>query len=162
MSAKRWALHRIYLPRIANAPAVLEAYVNFMSALSHGALDPKLREQLAVTVAGFNGCNYCASAHVFLGGKAGIDKDEMLANINGKSSDRKIQAAIDFARALMEQRGKVGDADLKAVRAAGFNDEEVVEILAHVALNTFTNYFNETALTEIDFPAVNINAVKTV
>jgi len=146
----------------ANAPAALEAYVNFMSALSHGALDPKLREQLAVTVAGFNGCNYCASAHVFLGAKAGVDKAELLANINGKSSDSKIQAAIDFARALMEQRGKVSDADLEAVRVAGFNDEEVVEILAHVALNTFTNYFNETALTEIDFPVVNINAVKTV
>lgn len=145
----------------ANAPAALEAYVSFVTALSHGVLDPKLREQLAVTVAGFNGCNYCASAHVFLGGKAGVDKAELLANINGKSADNKTQAAINFARALMVQRGKVSDADLQAVRAAGFNDEEVVEILSHVALNTFTNYFNETASTEIDFPVVSISDIKT-
>jgi alkylhydroperoxidase family enzyme len=62
----------------------------------------------------------------------------------------------------MEQRGKVSNVDLQAVRSAGFKDEEIVEILSYVALNTFTNYFNETALTEIDFPAVNINGVKTV
>ncbi len=143
----------------ANAPAALEAYLNFNTALTGGVLDKKLREQLAVTVAGFNGCNYCASAHVFLGGKAGVDRAELVANSKGHSSDDKTQAAINFARALLEKRGKVSDDDLAAVRAAGFSEEEIIEILAHVALNTFTNYFNETAQTAIDFPAFDINAV---
>ena len=143
----------------ANAPAALEAYLNFNSALSTGVLNKQLREQLAVTVAGFNGCNYCASAHIFLGGKAGVESTELVANSKGHSSDSKTQAAISFARALLETRGKVADQDLAAIRAAGFSDEEVIEILAHVALNTFTNYFNETALTAIDFPAVDLQTL---
>jgi uncharacterized peroxidase-related enzyme len=143
----------------ANAPAALEAYLNFNTALSGGVLDKQLREQLAVMVAGFNGCNYCASAHIFLGGKAGVDRTELVANSKGHSSNSKTQAAISFARALLEKRGKVEDQDLAAVRAAGFSDEETIEILAHVALNTFTNYFNETALTAIDFPAVDLKTL---
>ena len=143
----------------ANAPAALEAYLNFNTALSSGVLDKKLREQLAVTVAGFNGCNYCAAAHVFLGGKAGVDRAELAANSKGYSGDSKTQAAINFARALLEQRGKVSDDDLIAVRAAGFTEEEIIEILSHVALNTFTNYFNETALTTIDFPVVDLKTL---
>jgi len=143
----------------ANAPAALEAYIHFNTDLSHGVLDKQLREQLAVTVAGFNGCNYCASAHIFLGGKAGVEKAELVANAKGHAGDGKTQAAITFAHALLEKRGKVSDDDLAHVRAAGFSDEEVVEILAHVALNTFTNYFNETALTAIDFPAVDLKTL---
>ena len=143
----------------ANAPAALQAYLNFNAALGGGVLDAKLREQLAVTVAGFNGCNYCASAHVFLGGKAGVDREELVANSKGQSSDGKTQAAISFARALLEKRGKVSDEDLAAVRAAGFSDEEIIEILGHVAMNTFTNYFNETALTSIDFPLFDVKTV---
>lgn len=142
----------------ANSAAALEAYLGINNALANGVLEPTLREQLAVTIAGYNGCNYCASAHVFLGGKAGIERDELVANSKGKSADAKTQAAIDFARALLEKRGKISNEDLSAVRAAGFSDEEVIEILAHVAMNTFTNYFNETALTAIDFPVFDVNA----
>lgn len=142
----------------ANSAAALEAYLGINNALANGVLEPTLREQLAVTIAGYNGCNYCASAHVFLGGKAGIERDELVANSKGKSADAKTQAAIDFARALLEKRGKISNEDLSAVRAAGFSDEEVIEILAHVAMNTFTNYFNETALTAIDFPMFDVNA----
>lgn len=142
----------------ANSAAALEAYLGINNALANGVLEPTLREQLAVTIAGYNGCNYCASAHVFLGGKAGIERDELVANSKGKSTDAKTQAAIDFARALLEKRGKISNEDLSAVRAAGFSDEEVIEILAHVAMNTFTNYFNETALTAIDFPMFDVNA----
>lgn len=142
----------------ANSPTALEAYIKLMTTLSGGVLEAKLKEQLAVTTAGFNGCNYCASAHVFLGGKAGVSREELVANSKGQSFDAKTQAAISFARVLLEKRGKVNDADVAAVRAAGFSDEEIIEILAHVAMNTFTNYFNELALTEIDFPAFDVNA----
>ncbi len=143
----------------ANAPAALEAYLGMMNALAHGVLAPPLREQLAVTVAGYNGCNYCASAHVFLGTKAGVEREELVANSKGRSADPKTQAALAFARALLDKRGKVSDDDLAAVRAAGFQDEEIIEILAHVAMNSFTNYFNETAKTAIDFPVFDLTAV---
>lgn len=139
----------------ANAPAAMEGYLNLNGALSGGKLDGKLRESLALTVAGFNGCDYCASAHTFLGDKAGINKAELEANLKGQSSDVRTQAALTFATKIMATRGHPSEADLNAVRDAGFGDEEAIEILAHVALNTFTNYFNETFAVEVDFPVVS-------
>ncbi len=139
----------------ANAPAALEGYLNLNGALGKGVLSPKLREQLALVTAGYNGCNYCASAHTYLGGKAGIDEAELTSNLEGRSSDGKTQAALTFATSLIEKRGRVSEAEVKAVRSAGFSDEEIIEILAHVALNSFTNYFNEAFQTEIDFPVIN-------
>lgn len=144
----------------ANAPAALDAYLAFNTSLSQGALNAQLREKLALVTAGFNGCNYCASAHVFLGDKAGIDNEELKSNLQGKSQDVRDQAALTFALQLIEKRGRVDETELQAIRAAGFSDEEIIEILAHVALNTFTNYFNEAFQTEIDFPKVDINQIK--
>lgn len=100
----------------AHAPAALTAYLGMINTLADGVLDPRLREQLAVTVAAYNGCNYCASAHVFLGGKAGVGRDELVANSKGQSADGKTQAALNFARALLENRGNVSDDTLASAR----------------------------------------------
>jgi uncharacterized peroxidase-related enzyme len=139
----------------ANAPAALEGYLNLNGALSGGKLNPQLREKIALTTAGFNGCDYCASAHTFLGEKAGIEADELAANLKGQSIDAKDNAALAFAHRIIKERGRVSEDDVQAVRKVGFSDEEIIEILSHVALNTFTNYFNETFKTENDFPAVS-------
>ena len=143
-----------------NAPAALEGYLGLMGALSKGKLDPKLREQLAVVTAGYNGCNYCASAHTYLGDKAGVAKGELAQNLEGRSSNSKTQAALTFATKLVAQRGHVSDADLQAARDAGFGDEEIIEILAHVAMNTFTNYFNEAFKVDVDFPLVSTDRAR--
>ena len=139
----------------ANSPAVLESYLAQVKALSGGALSPGLREQIALTVAGENNCNYCASAHTYLGGKAGVPPDELARNLVGRSDEEKTEAALVFARAIVESRGHIQDADLKAVREAGYSEAEITEIIAHVALNIFTNYFNHIAETEVDFPFVS-------
>lgn len=139
----------------ANSPAVLESYLAQVKALSGGALSPGLREQIALTVAGENQCNYCASAHTYLGRKAGVAPDELAKNLLGRSDEVKTGAALVFARAIVESRGHIQDADLKAVREAGYSEAEITEIIAHVALNIFTNYFNHIAETEVDFPFVN-------
>ena len=142
---------------MANAPSVLEGYLNFNGALSGGKLTPQLREQIALVTAGANGCGYCASAHTYLGDKAGIKKEELTSNLSGHSSDAKTQSALNFARKLIDARGTVSESDIQSVRNEGFDDEQLIEILAHVALNTFTNYFNEAFKTEIDFPKVDID-----
>ncbi|MAI61060.1 MAG: peroxidase [Micavibrio sp. TMED27] len=140
---------------MANAPAALEGLLGLNGALSGGALNPQLREKIALVTAGQNGCDYCASAHTFLGDKAGIEADELASNLKGQSIDAKDNAALIFASQLIENRGRVTENDVQTVRKAGFNDEEIIEILTHVALNTFTNYFNEAFQTENDFPAVS-------
>lgn len=140
---------------VANSPAALEGYLALNGALSKGHLDAKTRERIAIAVAEINGCGYCLSAHSYLGKNvAKLDDEEITANRSGASNDIKADAAVQFAVKLVRERGHVGDADLDAVKAAGFDDAQIIEIVLHVALNTLTNYVNEVAKTEIDFPVV--------
>ena len=111
---------------------------------------------LALAVAEQNACQYCVSAHTALGRKAGLDNDEMLANREGTSSDAKAAAALAFAHALVENTGDVTRAELDAVRGAGHDDAEIVEIITHVALNLFTNLIGKAAQVDIDFPKIEL------
>lgn len=146
---------------LANAPVALEGLLSLSGALAHGKLKAGVREQLALAVAGKNGCDYCASAHSYMAEHAGVTKEEQALSLKAHSSDKKTQAALTFASHLVEKRGHVSEADIAAVREAGFSTEEIVEILAHVALNTFTNYFNEAFKTTIDFPKVHAKEVRS-
>lgn len=139
---------------LANAPAVLEGFLGFGQALGQGTLPAKLREQIALTIAGANTCDYCASAHTAIGKKLGLDDAELTANLRADSSDPKTKAALTFARAINDREGFVTDEQLRAVREAGYDDQQIVEIFAETLKNVFTNYFNHLAETEIDFPVV--------
>ena len=140
---------------VANSPAALEGYLGLSAALGKGALPAPTRERIALAVAQLNGCNYCLSAHTYLGKHAaGLDDAEMTANRNGASNDPRADVAVRFAAAVTRERGHVGDADLRAVRDAGYDDAQIVEIVLHVALNTWSNYINEVGRTEIDFPLI--------
>lgn len=142
----------------ANSPAALEGYLGLNGALAKGALDAATRERIALAVAQVNGCRYCLAAHTYLGKNiAKLGDAEIAANRNGHSADPKADAAVSFARKVTLDRGAVTDADFAQVRAAGYSDAEIVEIVAHVALNTLTNYINEVFGTEVDFPAVPVS-----
>ena len=141
---------------VANSPAALEGYLGMSGALGKGALPAPTRERIALAVAQINGCAYCLSAHTYLGKNvAKLDDAEIAANRAGASNDAKADAAVRFAAKVTELRGKVSAEDVLAVRNAGYSDAQIVEIVQHVALNTWTNYINEVAKTEIDFPVVD-------
>ncbi len=138
---------------MAASPPVLEGYLGLSGALAqHGALSAKLKEQLALDVGEANGCDYCVSAHSFLGKKAGLSEKEVTDSRRGQSADPKTDILLRFARIVIDTRGQVTDADLSVVRAAGYDDAAIAETVAHVALNVFTNFLNNVAHTEIDFP----------
>lgn len=136
---------------MAQSSSVLDAYLGFGAALRAGRLPVSLHERIALAVAEFNSCDYCLSAHTALGRGAGLSNDELTASREARAVDPKATAALKFARAVVERRGDVRDQDLAVVRAAGYTDGDIAEIIAHVALNVFTNYFNRAAHTEIDF-----------
>lgn len=139
---------------VGNSPAALEGYLGLNGALGRGKLDAKTRERVALAVAEANGCDYCLAAHTFLGKNvAKLDEAEIAKNRAGGSSDPKASAAVHFASRVVAERGHVTDEDVRVVRAAGFDDAQIVEIVLHVALNTLTNYVNEVAKTVVDFPA---------
>jgi uncharacterized peroxidase-related enzyme len=137
---------------MANSPAVLDGYLQFSGALGKGSLSPKVREQLALALAQANGCDYCLAAHSAIGKAVGLTAEQVRDSRLGSAVEPKTDALLRFAVKVAETRGQVSDADLDEVRAAGFGDGAIAEVVAHVALNVFTNYFNNVARTDVDFP----------
>ena len=142
---------------LATAPAALDAYLQFGAALSTGSLDAKFREQIALVVAQANSCEYCLSAHSAIGKMVGLKPDEILASREAHAQDAKRNAGLRFAQTLVVQRGEVSDHTLAEVKAAGYTDGEITEIVGNVAINIFTNYFNHVARTDVDFPNVGVS-----
>jgi uncharacterized peroxidase-related enzyme len=139
---------------MANAPAVLDGYLALSGALGKGALSAKHREQIALTVAEANGCDYCLAAHSAIGKMVGLTAEQILDSRRGTSVDPKSDAVVRLARQLVEKRGRLAEADLDEAHRQGLDDAAVAEVIANVALNLFTNYFNHVAETDVDFPQV--------
>ncbi|MDQ0394934.1 carboxymuconolactone decarboxylase family protein [Labrys monachus] len=141
---------------IANSPAALEAFLGFCNALDKGGVDRLTRERVALAVAEANGSDYCLSAQTYRVRKAAIlDDAEITANRNGASNDIKADAAVRFAARLARERGQVGEADVEAMKRAGYSDADIVEVIATVAINVFANIINEALKTDIDFPRIS-------
>jgi uncharacterized peroxidase-related enzyme len=143
---------------MANSPAVLEGYLSFSGALAGGALDATLREEIALEVGEQNACQYCVSAHTAIGKMTGLSESEIDAARDARGNSPKRTAALKFAREIVAKKGRIADAEFDAVRNAGFMDVEIAEIIAHVALNVFTNYFNNVGGVEVDFPKIALRA----
>lgn len=139
---------------VANAPAALQSMWAAFGALGKGRLGARLGEQIAVAIANRNRCEYCLAAHTVLGGKAGASPADMAAAQLGQSDDPRTAAALEFALKVVQQRAQITDADVARLRSAGFDDGQIVEIMAHVALNLFTNYVNVALDVPLDFPRV--------
>ncbi|WP_293762092.1 peroxidase-related enzyme [uncultured Aquitalea sp.] len=140
---------------VANSPQALEGYLALSGALNRGTLPAQTRERIALAVAEINQCAYCLSAHSYLGKNlAKLDDAEILANRRGASTDAKADAAVRFAALIAHERGHIGPDALQAVKDAGYSEAQIIEIVQHVALNTWTNYINSVAATDIDFPEV--------
>ena len=137
---------------MANAQAALNGYLQLSGALGQGALPAKTREQIALAVAQANGCEYCLAAHTAIGKMSGLTADQIRDSRQGTAVDPKTDALVRFARKIVDAKGRVSGTDLQAVREAGHGDGAIAEVVAHVALNVFTNYFNHVADTDIDFP----------
>jgi uncharacterized peroxidase-related enzyme len=143
---------------VGKSPAALEGYLGLNSALGK-ALDVKTRERIALAVAQVNGCDYCLSAHTYLGSNlANLDAAELTANRYGRSNDAKADVAVRFANTVAETRGHVSAGDIAEVRTSGYTDAQIVEIVLLVALNFLTNLINNVADTDIDFPVVSARA----
>lgn len=140
---------------MVNSPAALKGYLRLSAVLSGGALDAVTRERLALVTAQYNECDYCLSVHTFSGAnQAGLSEEEILDARRGQATDPKTDAVLKFATAVLESKGGVTEEQFTAARAAGVTDEEIGEIVANVALNTLSNFYNKAVEVDIDFPVV--------
>ena len=136
------------------APAALDGYLAFSNALASGALNAKVREQIALTVAESNLCGYCLSAHTYIGGKLGLTTGEIADARRADANTDTTRAVLKLARSIVVKRGEVCDETLRDARTAGLTDGDIIETVANVAVNIFTNYVNHVAQTMVDFPEV--------
>ena len=158
-TVKKWLGGTPNLFRVAaQSPTTLEGLVGLFGALAKGKLDARSREAVALAVSEFDACDYCLSAHSALGKGAGLREDQIARARNADAEDPRLAAMLRFALLVTERRGHVSATDVATVRAAGASDGEILEIVANVALTTFTNYLNEVAATDIDFPVVKHHA----
>lgn len=141
---------------LAQSPAALAGYLGFRGALAGGVLSAQMRERIALLTAAINDCGYCVSAHSLRGAKAGLSNDQLCDTQRSRDVDPKIEAALQFADSIIQNRGVIADRDFTVVKTAGWSDEEIGEIVAHVALNIFSNYYNHVAQPELDFPAAAV------
>lgn len=139
---------------MAHSPALLQGYLGYSDALNQGVLSAAVREQIALAVAGENECDYCASAHTAMARGAGVSAEEATRNLRGEAADGRVAAILTFVRSVVKNRGHIDAAAVAVLRAQDVSDAELVEIIAHIGVNLFTNYFNHVVGTDIDFPRV--------
>jgi uncharacterized peroxidase-related enzyme len=145
-----------FLRVFANSPVALRAFLGLHGVANDGELDALTRERIALTLAQANGCQYCVSAHTAIGRKVGLTGDEIAAARAGDSEDSKAAVAVKFARSLVDRKGEVDTEELLELRAAGYTDAAIVEIIMHVGMNFLTNILGKSSRVEIDFPAVDL------
>jgi uncharacterized peroxidase-related enzyme len=143
-----------FLKILAQSPAAALAYLLAEGALAEGRLSGRQREQIALAVAEINGSKYCLLAHSLSGGHAGLTSAEIESARRAAAPEAKADRMLRFTQSMVLQRGEISDEDLGALRNAGFSDAEIIEIVANIALNIFTNYLNILSKTELDFPAL--------
>ncbi|WP_328349610.1 carboxymuconolactone decarboxylase family protein [Mycobacterium sp. NBC_00419] len=142
---------------MANSPGLLRSYLALSGAVSKGVLSGPVRERLAIATAQLNGCEYCLSAHTHFGATAAkLSAEELDSARRGRSQDAHVEALLTLSNAIAANAGDVDEADLAAARLGGVTEEEIGELVANLALNILTNYFNVLAKVDNDWPAVTL------
>ncbi len=141
---------------LAQAPVALNAYLSLSEGVTKGRLTAKQRESLALAIGQANSCQYCLSAHSLIAKGVGLDNEAVQAARKAEAADAVTDSLLKLAAKIVQQHGILADAEIAEAHAAGVDDGLILEVIAHVALNTLTNYTNHIAQTEIDFPVVTV------
>ncbi|MEZ2334700.1 carboxymuconolactone decarboxylase family protein [Mucilaginibacter sp. RCC_168] len=140
----------------AASPIAFNAWAALFSVMSK-ALDVKTRDSIGLAVSEVNGCNYCLTVHSYTAEHmAKLPADEIILARKGHAPDPKRDAAVQFARKVIETRGKVSDTDVAKVRNAGYSDANIMEIVGLVAMYSLTNFINNVSDPDRDFPPVTL------
>lgn len=133
--------------------AILQADAGVLGASS---LSKQEQETIKVIVSVVAGCDYCVAAHSLLGKLAGL-KPEVLQHLRSgqPTGDAKRDVLAHFVRTLASTSGTINQQEFDAIKAAGYSDQQLVEISLAIAVTTFTNVFNRINDTDVDFPAVS-------
>src|ERR1700740_2017762 len=126
---------------MANSPALLKSWLALSGAVAGGRFPAAVRERLAISTAQLNGCEYCLSAHTYIGANiAKVEPAELDSARKGQSNDPHVAALLKLSNDIAENAGDVDDADVEAAREAGVTNEEIGELVANLALTILPTY----------------------
>lgn len=141
---------------LAQSPAALQTYFGIKQGLTAGSFTTKQHELIALAVAQVNGCQYCLSAHTAINGMLGTKPEEIEAARRGRAANPRDDAIVSLAREVVEKRARLTPEQVAAYKARGLSDADILETVASAVHNILTNYVNDLAGTEIDFPVVEL------
>jgi uncharacterized peroxidase-related enzyme len=136
---------------LATAPAAAGGYLALTAALEGSSLSPVEQQTVLIATSAYNRCEYCVSVHSAVARAVGMPDDALEALRAGRGpDDPRLAALARFARHVVEERGWVDDAEIEAFLGAGFEEQQVLEVVTGVALKTLSNYANHIAGTPLD------------
>ncbi len=138
-----------------NAPNVLAGILAMNRAVGQGSeLSGRQTELVAMLVSALNRCDYCVNVHMQVGKSQGVGEADMLAAMAGHSKDPTEQALLDYADAVVRNRGIVSDTIIEATRRAGFSDKALLEVIGVIGVYTTLQYIRHIGNPDQDFPVV--------
>lgn len=144
-----------FIKLLSKSPVAMNAYVQATRALANGRLNEGEREILALAVAEINGSDYCLAAHESAAREAGLTEEDVSLACKASAKNPRSEAMLHFVQAIVLQRGDIKEEETAAIRKAGFSEAEIIEVVANIGLNIFTNYLNILSRTNLDSPAVH-------
>ena len=137
---------------MAQSENALGSYLTFSSAPT--SFSKKEKEVIDLAVSQVNGCRYCQAAHTALGKMNGFNDSQIIELRKGNSSwDSKYDTLARTAKAISEKRGQISDTETEAFYNAGYNKENLVDLVVAIGIITITNIFHNVTDVPIDFPA---------
>ena len=139
------------MAQMAESSILLKSYKALGDLFSESSLSATEQQVVLMTINRFNECRYCMSGHSKVSEMTGVDMNAINAIRDDLPiGDFKLGALRGFTLKLVEQRGKVSQAQLNSFFAAGYSQETVLEIVAAAAYKTMSNYTNHIVGTELD------------
>ena len=140
---------------LGNAPNMLKGILVLNREVSSSTeLNSQLIEQVAMLTSALNKCDYCVNAHMKVGESVGLSRQELLLALEGKATDGKAQALLNYTNEVVRNRGLVSEKTLNAAKTAGFSDKALLETIGVIGIYTTLQYVRHVANPKHDFPMV--------
>ncbi|SFB05879.1 uncharacterized peroxidase-related enzyme [Amycolatopsis marina] len=127
---------------MAHSPAVLQGYLDFSRAMKRTRLPRALSEKISLAVQEWIGCALCLEAHAEAGRAAGLTETDIALARDATATDRREAALVSFGLRVLAEPSSITNDDVAGLRAHGWSDRLIADVVGLVALNQLTGSFN--------------------
>ncbi|MDT8382776.1 MAG: carboxymuconolactone decarboxylase family protein [Gammaproteobacteria bacterium] len=136
---------------MANSPALAAGYLSLSGLYAGSSLSPQEQQVALLAVSRYNGCDYCVAAHSMVANLVQVPADAVEALRDDRPiADPRLEALRTFTAKMVDKRGWLSEADIQQFLDAGFDMQQVGDVVLAVGMKTLSNYFNHIAQTPLD------------